>query len=62
MSDETKDTQRKEDIIINKIKSHVVIKNSPFVFPLVDVHMHIQSNDIAPLPIMNSILRYKASF
>lgn len=29
--------------------------------PLVDVHMHIQSNDIAPLPIMLGVLNMQAS-
>lgn len=34
------------------------LKESPFELPLVDAHMHIQSNDIAPLPIMKHIPRY----
>ena len=44
-----------------KSSSNVDVINPPAVFPLVDAHMHIQSNDIAPLPIMNGILRYKAA-
>lgn len=44
-----------------KSSSNVDVINPPAVFPLVDAHMHIQSNDIAPLPIMNGILRYKTA-
>jgi predicted TIM-barrel fold metal-dependent hydrolase len=30
-------------------------------FPLIDTHMHIQSNDIAPLPIMYGVLCYQVN-
>jgi predicted TIM-barrel fold metal-dependent hydrolase len=31
------------------------------LLPVTDAHMHIQSNDIAPLPIMYGVLNYKVS-
>ena len=40
-----------------KTFSSVDIVNLPSVIPIVDAHMHIQSNDIAPEPIMNGIFR-----
>lgn len=37
----------------------MVVIDPQSLLPIVDAHMHIQSNDIAPLPIMNGILRLK---
>ena len=41
------------------VNSNCKERDLPYELPIVDAHMHIQSNDIAPLPIMNGILRYK---
>lgn len=47
--------------ILLKITSDSDVKNNYIILPIVDSHMHIQSNDIAPLPIMYSMLRNKLS-
>lgn len=47
---------------IGKINSNSEQRDLSFEIPIIDAHMHIQSNDIAPLPIMNGMLRYKTSF
>jgi len=35
--------------------------NEKVIYPCVDAHMHIQSNDIAPIPIMYGMLNFKVS-
>jgi len=38
-----------------------IILREALILPVTDTHMHIQSNDIAPLPIMYGMLNYKIS-
>jgi hypothetical protein len=38
-----------------KIDKDIIIQHGN-IFPLIDGHMHIQSNDIAPIPIMKGVL------
>ena len=56
MSKKKKD--KYEDRLIIKLNSSGLVADSYKKLPIVDAHMHIQSNDIAPLPIMNGIVRY----
>ena len=44
-----------------KTNKNITEGDSPCIIPIVDAHMHIQSNDVAPLPIMNGILRLQMS-
>ncbi len=43
----------------NRITHNIVLKNMLDKMPVVDSHMHIQGNDIAPIPIMKGILLYR---
>lgn len=36
-----------------------IINSSSFLYPMIDAHMHIQGNDVAPIPIMKGILLKK---
>jgi len=56
MSDNKK--EKYENRITIKLNSSGIVSDSYTILPIIDAHMHIQSNDIAPLPIMNGILRY----
>ena len=53
MSDEKEYTP-----MTNRIQGSIKI-TSPAYIPIVDAHMHIQGNQIAPIPIMKGILVYK---
>ena len=55
MSDEKEYTT-----MTNRIQGSIKI-TSPAYIPIVDAHMHIQGNQIAPIPIMKGILVYKAA-
>ena len=43
----------------NRITHNIVLKNMLDKMPVVASHMHIQGNDIAPIPIMKGILLYR---
>lgn len=36
-----------------------IISSRFFLYPMIDAHMHIQGNDVAPIPIMKGILLKK---
>lgn len=55
MSDEKEYTP-----MTNRIQGSIKITQSDYI-PIVDAHMHIQGNQIAPIPIMKGILVYKAA-
>lgn len=50
----------KTEPITNKTRGSIKIQGSAYI-PIVDAHMHIQGNQIAPIPIMKGILVYKAA-
>lgn len=53
MSDEKEYTP-----MTNRIQGSIKITQSAYI-PIVDAHMHIQGNQIAPIPIMKGVLVYK---
>ena len=55
MSDENK-----YEPITNRTQGSIKITCSAYI-PIVDAHMHIQGNQIAPIPIMKGILVYKVA-
>lgn len=57
----SKEKKINENETSGKVSSNCEERALPLEIPIVDAHMHIQSNDIAPLPIMNGMLRYKSS-
>jgi len=50
----------REAYVFQVYGSEVIIQEG-LIVPVIDTHMHIQSNDIAPLPIMYGMLNYKLS-